>query len=310
MADRLQRARARGAVFALTTLRGPWGILMHDDTPLSLHAVLGGEVWLTPLGPGGGPGEPVRLLQGDVALVHSGTPYRLSDRPDRPCLPLEELAGASHRTASVQEFGTGRGPATLLLCGAYRFDGDVCDSLLEALPTVLRIGGGTAADGTGGASSLRSTLLVLADEIARDAPGQRAVLDRLLDLLLVFGLRTWFETAERVPPWYRALDDPQLGRALRLLHEDYAAPWTVGSLAAAVGASRAAFARRFTAVLGTGPIGYLTAWRMTVAAELLRDTDRTLASIAREVGYDSEFAFAAAFRRERGIAPGRFRRGG
>jgi AraC-like DNA-binding protein len=195
----------------------------------------------------------------------------------------------------------------MLLCGAYSFEGDVCDSLLEALPPVLRIGGGRAARES---ASLRAALTLLADEVAHDAPGQHAVLDRLLDLLLVFTLRSWFEEAREVPRWYRALDDPQLGPVLRLMHEDYGRRWTVAALAAEAGQSRAAFARRFGEVVGATPMGYLTAWRMTVAAELLRDTGRTLSSIAREVGYDNEFAFSAAFRRERGVPPGQFRRAG
>jgi AraC-like DNA-binding protein len=307
LADRLHRARARGAVFALSTLQAPWGVEMADTTPLSLHAVLRGEVWLTPsAGPDGSVGEPVRLLQGDVALVHSGGTYGLSDDPATPRVPLADVPGRVDGSAVVQDLGgPAAGPTTLLLCGAYRFEGDVCDSLLEALPPVLRVGSGEAT----GAASLRTALAVLADEIAADSPGQAAVLDRLLDLLLVFTLRAWFAGAEQVPRWYRALDDPQVARALRLLHEDYAARWTVGSLAGAVGLSRAAFARRFTTLVGQTPMGYLTRWRMTVAAELLRDSDRTLAAVAREVGYDNEFAFATAFRRERGVAPGRFRRG-
>jgi AraC-like DNA-binding protein len=299
-------------VFALSTLHAPWGVEMADETPLSLHAVLRGEVWLTPGGSAGGSAErspgasPVRLLQGDVALVHSQAPYRLSDDPATACVPLAAVQGRTPGDAVVQTLGGAPGaPGTLLLCGSYRFDGDVCDSLLEALPPVLRVSSGDGRSAT----SLRTALTVLADEIAHEAPGQSAVLDRLLDLLLVFTLRSWFAEAERVPRWYRALDDPGVGRALRLMHEDYRRRWTVASLAAAAGLSRAVFARRFAALVGTTPMGYLTGWRMTVAAELLRDGDRTVAAIAREVGYDNEFAFAAAFRRERGVAPGRFRRG-
>jgi AraC-like DNA-binding protein len=282
---------------------------MVDSTPLSLHAVLRGEVWLTPPAGAGKDGrqpEPVRLLQGDVALVHSSGAYGLSDDPASPRVPLADVPGRVDGYAVVQNLaGPAEAPTTLLLCGAYRFSGDVCDSLLEALPSVLRVSSGDA----GGAASLRTALAVLADEIASDSPGQAAVLDRLLDLLLVFTLRAWFAGAPEVPRWYRALDDPGVARALRLLHGDYRRKWTVGSLADAVGLSRAAFARRFTALVGQTPMGYLTAWRMTVAAEMLRDSDRTLAAVAREVGYDNEFAFATAFRRERGVAPGRFRRG-
>jgi AraC-like DNA-binding protein len=92
------------------------------------------------------------------------------------------------------------------------------------------------------------------------------------------------------------------------MHRDPARPWTVASLAAEAGLSRAPFARRFTALLGRPPLTYLTWWRMTTAARLLRESDAPLAAIAAEVGYGSEFAFAAAFKRRHGVAPGRFRR--
>jgi AraC-like DNA-binding protein len=134
------------------------------------------------------------------------------------------------------------------------------------------------------------------------------VLDRLLDVVLVGVLREHFGRAGAgAPPWYRALDDPQVGRALRALHADPARPWTVAALAAEVGLSRAAFARRFTALVGEPPLEYLTGWRMALAREQLRETRDGLAAVARAVGYGSEFAFAAAFKRHHGVAPGRWR---
>jgi len=305
LADRLERARARGAVFVLSTLTPPWGVEMTDATPLSVHAVLQGEVWLTPA-----EGEPVRLLQGDVALVHSAHAYRLADDPATACLPPAPVPNSGDGQALVQSLGGagGREATTVLLCGAYRFEGDVCDTLLAALPPVARVHSGEGRGSAPDAVSMRAALAILADEVARDAAGQRAVLDRLLDLLLVFTLRSWFAVADDAPPWYRALDDRAVATALRLMHEDYGRRWTVEQLAAAAGLSRAGFARRFTALVASTPMGYLTEWRMTVAAELLRTSDRTVASIAREVGYDNEFAFSSAFRRVKGVPPTRFRR--
>jgi len=158
-------------------------------------------------------------------------------------------------------------------------------------------------------AALRGTLALLADEVARAAPGQQTVLDRLLDLLLVYALRAHFAAPGASPPrWYRALDDPEVGRALRLLHGDPARAWTVEALAGEVGLSRAALARRFRALLGEPPLAYLTAWRLALAEERLRSSELTLAAIAREVGYGSEFALSAAFKRERGRSPAQVRR--
>lgn len=95
--------------------------------------------------------------------------------------------------------------------------------------------------------------------------------------------------------------------ALDAMHRDPAAPWTVATLATEAGLSRAAFARRFTALVGQPPLGYLTWWRMTTAARLLKTTDAPLRAVASQVGYVSEFAFAHAFKRTHHTAPGKYR---
>lgn len=154
----------------------------------------------------------------------------------------------------------------------------------------------------------RAALDLLAAEIARDEPGQDAVLRRLLDLVLVLALRAWC-ASEAPSPWFRALDDAEVGEALRLLHAEPAHRWTVAALAARAGLSRAAFAARFAHLVGEPPLTYLTGWRMTLAADLLRDTEDTVAAVAKAVGYEDPFAFSVAFKRNRGASPSDWRRG-
>ncbi|GAA3292425.1 hypothetical protein GCM10020295_11730 [Streptomyces cinereospinus] len=138
----------------------------------------------------------------------------------------------------------------------------------------------------------------------RDKPGQQAVLDRLLDLLLVSALRAWFDRPQNhAPVWYRTTDDSVVASALRLMHDDPAHPWTVATLAAKAGASRSGLARRFTRHVGEPPMTYLAMWRVALAADLLRDTDATVGSVARKVGYSNAFALSVAFKRRRGITP-------
>jgi AraC-like DNA-binding protein len=145
---------------------------------------------------------------------------------------------------------------------------------------------------------------LLAEEIVKDEPGQEAVLDRLLDLLLIAALRAWFSTAGiEAPAWYRAHGDRIVGHALRLLHDDPAHRWTVAELATATNVSRAALAHRFTDLVGEPPMTYLTGWRLALAADLLREPDATVGSVARQVGYSSSFALSTAFKRVRGLSP-------
>ena len=188
------------------------------------------------------------------------------------------------------------------MCGAYRFDGGVCDTLLESPPPLVHPPAGGAPEG----ASLRGALALLVDELERDAPGQQNVLDRLLE----FALRAWFAIPGACAPgWYAALGDPEVGRALQLLHGDPTCAWTVAGLGHEVGLSRAVLARRFGALVGTPPLQYLTSWRMRLAEELLRDSELGLAVIARQVGYSSEFAFSTAFKGTHGTAPVRWRDG-
>jgi len=301
LSDLLSRARARGAVFAHSTLHAPWGLGFADESPLAVHAVVRGEAWLRTAA-----GE-VRLSAGDVALVPRSPArdgHALAHAAGAPVVPLADALPAMAVAGAPRRFRHGgAGPATEVMCGAYAFDGDLCDTMLSALPPAAVVRAGDGGPG------LRATLNLLADEIAADGPGHQTVLDRLLDLILVHALRAHLaDPAAARPGWHRALDDPPVAAALARLHEDPARTWTVASLAAEAGLSRAAFARRFAAAVGEPPLAYLTSWRMRLAEELLRRPGVTLAGVAQAVGYASEFAFSAAFKRERGLAPAAWRR--
>lgn len=182
-----------------------------------------------------------------------------------------------------------------MLTGAYLLEGEVNRRILRALPPLLVVH----------EAELGSPLVpLLAAEIVRDAPGQVAVLDRLVDLLLIAVLRAWFTRPEAQPPrWYAAQSDPVVGPALRLLQAHPERSWTVAGLAAAGGVSRASFARRFTELVGEPPRAFLTGWRLALAADLMLDPGLTLDAVARRVGYSTPFALSTAFKRAYGVSP-------
>ncbi len=145
---------------------------------------------------------------------------------------------------------------------------------------------------------------LLAAELTNDAPGQQTVLDRLLDTLTVDTLRAWYvDQGRAAPAWWLGHQDPIVGEALRRLHDEPSADWTIDSLARAVGTSRANLARRFTALVGEPVMTYLTRWRMTLAVDLLANPEATIASVASQVGYASPFGFSTAFKRRYGLSP-------
>ncbi|MER5804469.1 MULTISPECIES: AraC family transcriptional regulator [Streptomyces] len=291
LADHLVRARATEAVFARTVAEPPWGLRLGGSTQLSVHTVVRGRgyLWLDT------PGSTVELIPGSVTLVRGGPNHYIGHEPGAECLEPEEFR------ARHAQIDPGENPqATVFLCGAYQFSGDVGSGLLDALPQVMTL---SAADD----DSLRDVITLLSRELVRTELAQQIVLDRLLDLLLVLAIRSDFRHSATAPRWYRASADPRLGAALRAMHETPAHPWTVPELAAISGLSRAAFARVFREALGKAPLQYLTEWRMTLARDHLRADDLTLAQIADAVGYGSPFAFAAAFRRHHGHPPGNWR---
>ena len=300
LTDVLARSRARGAAFARTTVHGDRGVGFPAGPGLAVHAVVEGELHLW----ADDPAAAIRLAPGDVVLVHGTVEHYLAPRPGAPCAPLVELLRTGSRQGAERRLTHGAaddGPAVEFFCGAYLFDGDLFRPLLESLPDTVHL---RPAAG----STLRATIDLLAREMGRDEPGQQALLDRLLDVALVQVLREHFRANEdSAPAWFRALEDPAVGAALRALHADPSHPWTVQELADEAALSRAAFARRFTERLGVAPLAYLVDWRMALARERLRDTDEGLAAIAESVGYASEFSFAAAFKRHHGSAPGRWR---
>ncbi|WP_410586794.1 AraC family transcriptional regulator [Amycolatopsis sp. lyj-23] len=305
LAALLDGPRAHGAFLLRSVLTPPWSLRIEDRAPLTVVSVVRGDAWIVPDG-----GEGVPMGEGDVAIVRGPDPYVVADHPATPpqalILPGQECRtpDGGHLTeladVGVRTWGHGTDGPVVLLTGTYGMAGELSRRLLAALPPVLVL---RAADWP------TPLIGLLAAEIGKDVPGQEAVLDRLLDLLLIAALRAWFDRPDTsAPAWYRAHEDPVAGQALRLLQHQPGEPWTVAKLAADVGVSRAALARRFAAAVGETPMAYLTGWRLALAADLLRrHPDATIAAIARQVGYGSAFALSAAFKREFGLSPQHYR---
>jgi AraC-like DNA-binding protein len=299
LTDLLERSRARGAAFSSTTAHGAWGLTFPGSAPLSVHALVQGEAYLW----SSDHDRALHVFPGDVVLIREHTPHHLASQAGSRCVPLAKaMATVSGVGRRLKVGDPGEPVAATFFCGAYRFEGDLCQSLLQAMPEMLPL---RPAAG----STLRATMDLLAGEMLRDDPGQQTLLDRLLDVALVQILREHFTTATvTAPGWFRASGDARIGPALQALHANPGHQWTVAELAEHALLSRSAFARQFTELLGVPPLTYLNDWRMALARERLRDSDARLASIGAALGYASEFSFAAAFKRHHGTAPGRWRR--
>lgn len=288
--EHLTRARATGGVFARSAANPPWGLSL-SGFQLAVHAVVQGQIWLWTV-----EGEPaVRLRPGEIAFVRGGLGHCVAHEPGAICVPHEEF----RREQAVADDALGAEGA-VFLCGAYQFAGDIGAGLVDALPPVLAFPA-SVDDPVHGVVSL------LSRELAQSRPGQQTVLDRLLDVLVVMGLRSGLERSPNAPAWFRAARDERLSRALQAIHERADHPWSVAELARVAHMSRASFARNFQQALGQTPMQYLADWRMTLARDLLITNELSLTQIAEQVGYSSQYAFATAFRRHHGQPPGRWR---
>lgn len=304
LAGLLDGARARGAFLLRVVMDAPWSVRVQDRAPLSMVAVRQGQAWVVP-----DDGEARRVGPGGAAIMRGPAPYTFADspttapqviiHPDQHCTTPQGDSLQGELELGARLWGTRADGDARLLVGTYRMGGDIGRRLLTALPpvTVLEDAGRCAPQ-----------LAALDAEIDREEPGQEVALDRLLDLVLISALRTWFARGGAAPGWYRAQGDAVAGPALRLLHESPERAWTVGELAAAAGVSRATLARRFTEAVGQPPMAYLTGWRLELAAELLREPETTITAVARRVGYATPFALSAAFKRVHGLSPAQHRR--
>lgn len=304
LTDLLNGLRTSGAVFDQSLLSGSWALRFDDGSPMALIVPLRGQAWVLP-----DDADPVRLEPDDVAVLCGGRPYVVANDPaTKPTMVIHP--GGRCTTVRGEEFTvssvTGVGPwggqrpdSALLLSGRYTVDSGAPDRLLAALPPLAVV------QAKLGICPVSPAVL---DEITREEPGKQALQDRMLDFLLITALRAWFtRPGAQVPDWFRAYSDPVVGPALRLLHTNPAHPWTVATLAARTGVSRASLARRFTSVVGQPPMTYLRDWRLTLAADWLCEPGATIGAVAGRVGFTSAFALSIAFKRERGVSPSEYR---
>jgi len=334
LSEVLRTVRLRGAVFYTVSAADEWAVAAPPSAEIAAmvlpgaarvieyHVLLDGTAWASLAGQ-----PPVRLVPGDVVMFPQGDAHVMASAPGVLPLPFSmdwmratqelpkplpiALDGASlawgddvRRPGPGGRAGTGSSTAderrSGLVCGFLGCDHGPFNPLLEALPRLLHV----PADGDG--AWLRQLML----QAVRGAtgPGGAALADRISETMFIDAVR---RHAGRLPEhatgWLAGLRDRQVGRALALIHADPQHPWNVAELAAAAALSRSAFCERFARLLGVAPARYLARWRMEVATTMLRQSQAPVATIAFEVGYESEAAFTRAFARLVGMPPSRWR---
>ena len=317
LSDVLHAVRLTGACFFLLEASSPWWaevpagtaigptILPGTQHLVSYHVITRGRCWA---GLSGGNG--VWVEAGDVLVIPHGDAYALGTAPgDVGHQPLEVAveffrALRARQLPPVISEGGGGPEHVEAVCGFLGCDVLPFNPILGMLPPLLRV----RPPREPGADRLGQLVDFALAESREQRPGSDCVLLRISELMFVEVVRRFLAA---LPPdqtgWLAGLRDPTVGRALTLLHQRPADPWTLEALARESGVSRSVLAERFTHLLGQPPMQYLARWRMQVAARLLADGAAKVSAVAMEVGYESEAAFSRAFKKAAGVPPAAWR---
>lgn len=298
LADVMDAMRLTTLLHGRFELGAPWGVGVGESPGAHIIVVARGSARLEVDGSEGA----IALSAGDVALLPHGSGHSLRDAEGSP---LHQLNGECRRARGTGPIRLGGdGDRTTLVAGSFRLGGALRTPLFERLPRVIHV---TAGDPQN-SPALAPIVQLLIAESSSTSPGATVMMSRLADILFVQALRTHIAATDCQQHGLCALADPPIRKALSLIHQSPAAPWTVGTLAKAVALSRSSFAARFSSLVGEPPLEYLARWRMTKAAEVLRESELPLAETAESSGYQSEASFNRAFKRWGGETPGAYRR--
>jgi AraC-like DNA-binding protein len=315
LSDVLRSVRLTGGVFIDAHFTAPWCVATNLTlqncgeflaTPaqmiqlIAYHFVIDGSLLVSIAD---GPSMEVRA--GEIVLFPRNDPHIMASAPGMKAVSVARLIQRSATGGLARMCHGGGGAPTHIVCG-FLGSGEGYNPLIASLPPVLTL------DVRQGMSRdwIEASVRFAAAELAEGRLASSGVMSRLSELLFVEAVRNYASTlGDQAAGWLRGLRDPQVGRALALMHQRIAEPWSAEELAKEVALSRSAFMERFTALVGMPPIRYLTVWRMETAKLQLRETARTIGQLAHAVGYESEEAFSRAFKREFGLSPARWREG-
>ncbi|MGI4861386.1 MAG: AraC family transcriptional regulator [Janthinobacterium lividum] len=297
LSDVLSLLKVQSVLSARFEGRGAWSMRFPPYRHIKFGGVLEGVFWLWIEGTT----SPVRLEAGDFYLLTTGAAYCSATQP--VLAPLDgRLIFDTHKEADgVVRYGAGDDKVTAA-GGRLTFDDATADILLDQLPPLVHLPAASR-----GATPLPAILDLLASETNTLQPGSLISAASIANVVLVHVLRAHLASTPQPVGWLGALIDPRIGQALASMHGDLARRWTVADLAHACGMSRTSFAQRFKARVGVPPLDYLLRWRMAVAGALLKNSEKSIATVAASVGYASDTAFNSAFKRTIGESPGRHR---
>lgn len=321
LSDVLRNVRLRGAIYYYVSGTSSWvaeapaardiaaGVMPGSEHVMEYHVVTRGTCWGAVVGE-----TPVRVGTGDIVLFPQGDAHVMSSAPGMRA-PVtaasyverkqDQLPFTLHLNAAEMRVALVRDELSdaTLICGFLGCDLRPFNPLIETLPRLMHLRAEQGQDWV--AQFMRQAVV----ESKNKRPGGEAMLERMSEMMFIDAVRRYVETLpDASRGWLVGMRDRFVGRALALMHDAPAFPWTVDELGRRVGLSRSALHERFAELIGDTPMQYLANWRIQLGAALLRNTNDTVALVAQEVGYESEATFTKAFKRLTGKSPALWRR--
>ncbi|MFT4112908.1 AraC family transcriptional regulator [Silvibacterium sp.] len=291
LSDVLTLLKPRAYVTGALSAGGSWSLQLPAYRGLKCYLVVTGECWLRVEGVE----QPIRLREGNCLILPHGRSFVIASDLTLPPLDAREVLATVKKENGVLAISPGK--EFLVLGCHFDLEGDA-RFLLDVLPLIVMLDQETHRE------SMRWTVERIQREIGDPQPGGSLIAQQAAYTLLVEALRLHLASGMgEHAGWLSALADRRMRSALSCMHEAPAHPWTLQALAHSAGMSRTAFAETFRRTVGEAPMAYLTRWRMTLAANRLRGKREPISSIAPSLGYQSESAFSAAFKRQWGCSP-------
>jgi AraC-like DNA-binding protein len=312
LSELLKVVRLRGAMYFNAEFSAPWAVRSPPsketapllapaaDKVIIYHLVTAGRAYAKLAD------QPaIPLAAGDVVVFPHGDGHVLGNGATTTVVDAgATLPDAIADLLAVWRHGGG-GEVTRFVCGYLDIDAWLGQVLVAGLPRVIVV---NVRGGDGGAW-LEGSIRHAVAQVAAKAPGSDAIVAKLSEVLFAETLRRYMTSLPaQQTGWLAGARDPAIGRALAAMHARPQDDWTIASLAVQAGLSRSALTERFKHYLGVPPMAYIAQWRLSLGADALRTTNRGVAEIAGDVGYESEAAFNRAFKRAFGVPPARFRR--
>ncbi len=301
LSEILQTVKLRGTVYFHARFQSPWGMEIPAGEFANYHIVTGGQCLVKTHTTH----KPITLQKGDMILFPAGDSHTLVDSLQSDVVTANELLGNARKTHSNQIiFGGDGSDFCSLICGHFEYDKECPHPLFATLPSLIHI---SAKD------NLKVNWFATASELAAqistgESMGKDAVINRLAESLFIQALVDYIKSIDDLSSFLAAIQDRNIGRALKSIHNDIAYDWSIAELASIASMSKSVFSSKFHRMVGEPPIIYLARWRMLKAREMLKETTMPINLISEKVGYQSEFSFSKAFKKMTGLTPGAIRK--